>query len=170
MKQLIFIFTIVVAIIIYYRVVADRKQPVVSAEKNFINYQYSRKECFMTEAERNFFSILSQTFQGQYYVFPQVHLSTILEINHEGNASRKASFRHINQKSVDFVFCDKQNVRPLVAIELDDWSHHKQSRQKRDAEVERIFADADLPLVRFADYKSLTVAAIEDKLRSAMKR
>ncbi len=39
-------------------------------------------------------------------------------------------------------------MRPLLAIELDDASHKSFDRQDRDEFVERIFADAGVPLLR----------------------
>ena len=57
----------------------------------------------------------------------------------------------MDRKSVDFVFCDKDYCRPLLAIELDDYSHNREDRKIRDAEVERILQQAQLPLLRFTD-------------------
>ena len=37
----------------------------------------------------------------------------------------------------------------MYAIELDDFTHERSDRIERDSEVERIFEEAKLPLVRF---------------------
>ena len=49
---------------------------------------------------------------------------------------------------MDFVACDKINLRPLFAIELDDKTHSQSKRVERDKEVERILHGAGIPLVR----------------------
>lgn len=111
-------------------------------------YKYTAKTKLMSATEANFFMKLSKTVQERYYVFPQVHLSALLDHKIKGQ-SWKPAFSHINSKSVDYVLCDKANLRPIYAIELDDKSHERSDRQERDMEVERIFNEAKLPLVRF---------------------
>jgi hypothetical protein len=86
----------------------------------------------------------------RYYIFPQVHLSAILDHRVKGQEWHYA-FRHINGKSVDYVLCNKNTLEPTYAIELDDYTHDKADRRERDVEVERIFEAASLPLVRFRD-------------------
>lgn len=111
-------------------------------------YAYIAKDSPMTSVEVEFFKKLNNVVNERYYVFPQVHLSAILKPNVSGSDYLYA-FRHINGKSVDYVLCDKLTLRPTYAIELDDYTHDNPTRRKRDAEVERIFSEANLPLVRF---------------------
>jgi very-short-patch-repair endonuclease len=114
-------------------------------------YRYGRKDFFMNRAEHEFFDILNDVVGSSYYVFPQVHLSTILEHRIKGQDWR-AAFRRINGKSVDFVICDKAYIKPLLAIELDGRSHDIEAVRQRDADVEHIFERADLRLLRFANH------------------
>ena len=130
-------------------------------------YAYIAKDIPMTRVEAEFFVKLSRTVEERYYVFPQMHLSAILQSNVSVNDENYA-FRHINGKSVDYVLCDKQTLRPTYAIELDDYTHNQAARRKRDAEVERIFKEADLPLVRFKN-KDVSEAAIIQSLKNAIR-
>lgn len=111
-------------------------------------YSYTAKSLPMTRTEADFFKKLERAVSERYYVFPQVHLSAILDHKVKGQEWQYA-FRHINGKSVDFVLCDRETLRPFYAIELDDFTHDAKHRKRRDAEVERIFEAANLPLVRF---------------------
>lgn len=126
-------------------------------------YHYKRKDLIMTPAETRFFKILGEAIGDEYYVFPQVHLSSILEHRIHGQ-SWWAAFHHINRKSVDFVICDKKSVKPLAAIELDDWSHHLDHRKDRDIEVERIFAGAQFPLIRFNGDTKFTYSFVRETI------
>lgn len=111
-------------------------------------YQYLRKDFIMTQSERDFFEVLFSIVGNQYHVFPQVHLDVIL--NHKVRGQNWfGAFRHINEKSVDFVICDKAYIKPLLAIELDDRSHEREDRKERDGEVGRILNEASMPLLRF---------------------
>lgn len=119
--------------------------------ENKKEYVYRAKESFMTSAEREFFGVLKSVVREKYQIFAQVHLSTILD--HKVNdTNRWGAFRHIDEKSVDFVLCDPVSLKPLLAIELDDKSHDEKPRQLRDEEVERIFEEAGLPLLRFENH------------------
>lgn len=120
-------------------------------------YTYFARNSVMTRAESEFFKRLYVAVNERYLVFPQVHLSALLDYRVEGQDWRIA-FRHINGKSVDFVLCDKVTLRPTYALELDDLTHNRRDRTERDIEVERIFKEARLPLVRF---KNMNVSSEE---------
>ena len=77
-----------------------------------------------------------------------MHLSALFDHKVKGQ-DWKFAFRHINGKSVDYVLCDRSTLTPVYAIELDDFTHSRSDRIERDSEVERIFRQAQLPLVRF---------------------
>jgi len=128
-------------------------------------YKYSAKSSVMTKAESDFFVKLERVVNERYYVFPQVHLSSLLDHRIKGQEWSYA-FRHINGKSVDYILCDRQTLRPVYAIELDDYTHDQDDRKKRDAEVERIFDEAGLPLVRFKN-KDVTDSEIIQALTNA---
>lgn len=104
----------------------------------------------MSRAEREFFDILIGIVEDKYYVFPQIHLPTILDNKIIGQNWRGA-FRHIDEKSVDFVICDKAYIKPIFVIELDDKTHKQDNRKERDEEVERILSEAGIPLLRFGN-------------------
>ncbi len=126
----------------------NKTEDSIEKEKQKKLYQYKKKDFLITRAEHEFFDILVSLFGGQYHVFTQVHLPTILE--HKVNGQHwKSAFSHINGKSVDFVICDKSYIKPLLAIELDDSSHLRADRIERDSEVERIMKEAGMSLIRF---------------------
>ena len=101
----------------------------------------------MTPAERECYDALVAEMGFCYYFFPQIHLDAIVFPRNTGK-DRLFAFRHINQKSVDFVACSKKDMQPLFAIELDDKTHNLPTRIERDKEVERILHGAAIPLIR----------------------
>ncbi len=128
-------------------------------------HSYFTKELVMTQTEAEFFKKLNSVASERYFVFPQVHLSALLDHKVKGQ-DWGIAFRHINGKSVDFVLCDKVTLQPVYAIELDDLTHERRDRVTRDAEVERIFKEARLPLVRFTN-KNVSDEAIIQALTNA---
>ena len=102
------------------------------------NYAYQRKWNLITKSELKFFQLLLKVVDSYYYVIPQVHLSTLFQHKVWGQNWRAALSR-IQRKSVDYVICCRQKLVPICAIELDDLSHQKEDRKKRDKVVEDIF-------------------------------
>jgi very-short-patch-repair endonuclease len=125
-------------------------------------YLYGKKDCIMTQPEKVCFEALQSTVGDKFYIFPQIHLASILDHKVRGQNWRGA-FRHIDEKSVDFVLCDKVKLSPVLSIELDDRSHERLDRQDRDREVERILAEAKLPLLRLKhDFAKENLASMVD--------
>lgn len=164
--QIFIILGLVIVAIILLKVVLSNASSKRKVFKDNV-YNYSAKNLLMTRTEAEFFTKLDQAVKERYYVFPQVHLSALLDHKIKGQDWRFA-FRHINGKSVDFVLCDRATLRPTYAIELDDLTHEQSDRRKRDIEVERIFKEANLPLVRFKN-KDISESEIIQALSNAMK-
>jgi very-short-patch-repair endonuclease len=110
-------------------------------------YQYGRKDFIMTRAEHECYAALVAEMGASYFFFPQIHLDAIVYPKNT-RKDRLYAFRHINQKSLDFVACGKESMRPLFAVELDDKTHRQPRRIERDKEVERILLGAGIPLIR----------------------
>jgi len=136
----------VVLLIIFGLVIAGHSNTKRKVFKNN-SYQYITKQSPMTMAESEFFFKLERIVSDRYFIFPQVHLSSIFDHRVKGQ-EWKYAFSHINGKSVDYLLCDKETLMPTYAIELDDYTHERSDRRERDAEVERIFEYAKLPLIR----------------------
>jgi len=111
------------------------------------DYHHSRRSIIMTPDEKRFFHQLIKVLKNNYYVFPKVYLPVLFE--HETNGQGwHADLQHINRKCVDFVICTKDDLCPVMAIELDNWGHDLKHRKEHDAEVQRIFDYTGLPLKR----------------------
>lgn len=81
----------------------------------------------------------------------------------------QGALSHINRKSVDFVLCDKSYISPKLAIELDDKSHQQEDRKTRDQELERILAEAGIPLLRLENHGSFDSAAIQKQIQEKIE-
>jgi len=151
---------------IVFKLASSSKLSTPSPTKQTPLYTYTKKPQLMTGHELGFFKLLTEVAGERYYIFPQIHLSALLNNKVKGQNWR-AAFKHINGKSVDYVLCDKVTLSPVYAIELDDASHDVADRQARDQDVERIFQVANLPLIRFRGYQNLTLEAIAERFYEA---
>ncbi len=130
-------------------------------------YQYKRKDFFLSRAEHECYDALMLAVGKDYYIFAQVHVPTIVDSKVVGQNWRGA-FRHINEKSVDFVLCDKAYISPKLVIELDDRTHERIDRVERDKEVERILKDAGLPLLRLENNGKFNTDELAQKITSLL--
>lgn len=134
-----------------------------------VGYTYRAKNHLMTAREEECFRVLERIFSRKYYVIPQVHLSALFDPE-TSDQSYRAAFMHINGKSVDFVLMNKETLRPVCAIEIDDYTHNSKKRYERDLEVERIFKEAGLPLMRSREFLRLSDKQIFERVKRAVER
>ena len=140
---------LLLSLIILYAIFKNKKvrqRDEASAPRS--TYRYKAKEHLMTASEEKFFMLLSNVVKERYVVFPQIHLSAILDHKIDGQ-DYKWAFRNIHQYSVDYVLCDKETLKPIYAIELDDYTHRQPKRVERDKKVEYVLLQAGVPLARF---------------------
>lgn len=104
------------------------------------------RDDFLSPAELSFYHVLESVLPPDAAVAVKVRLGDILFVRqpHQNQAARN----RINQKHVDFLLCEAATMRPRLAIELDDRSHQKASRQERDVFLEEALAAAGLPCLR----------------------
>ncbi len=124
----------------------DDLQPIDELETQWSEF-YGKRDYMMSQAEHTLFYLLCQLYADQYFIFPQVKLDKIFYVKSPFKYQHQY-LNHIDRKSVDFLLCQKNPVRPVVAIELDDHSHQTEKRKARDKFVEALFSTTQLPLVR----------------------
>lgn len=152
-------------VIVLFAVVASLASVGTDERKEKAQYRYFRRRYLMTRAEHECYDTLVRGLGDKYYIFAQVHLPEIVS-EKVGGQKWRAARAHIDRKSVDFVLCDKGDISPVLAIELDDWSHNREDRQERDREVERILEEAGMPLLRITDLEDLAARVLR-KLETA---
>ncbi len=117
---------------------------------------YHRKP-ILSPWERQAILQLQRQLPPELYLCPQVRLAELLAIE---NSDRKSQLRALNRvasKSVDFVVIEIATGDPRLVIELDDRTHKRGDRQRRDAFVDDILRQAGIRLVRFQPFKSLDI-------------
>jgi len=128
---------------------------------------YEKQDYLLSKAERSFFGVLERVTRGKYLVFAKVRLADVVLVPSD-TPSRQSHFNRIQSKHVDFLICDMAEVRPLLAIELDDSSHQKDRRKTRDAFVESALEAAGLPLLRVPVQKAYSAEEIGEAVMARL--
>jgi very-short-patch-repair endonuclease len=127
---------------------------------------YKKKDYLLTVAEKNFYQVLKQVSdKNNFLLFAKVRLEDLLWL--PAGIERKDRFGlrgRIKSRHVDFVLCDKQNIKPLLVIELDDSSHNTQKGIERDDFVDRALRDAGLSILHQKVQYSYDLQGLEEKI------
>ena len=108
---------------------------------------YRQRDDFLSPAEFSFYRVLASAIGSRAIICPKVNLSDVFYVARPNENTYQAYRNKIDRKHVDFLICDPTTMRPRLGIELDDSSHGRRDRQKRDEFVDRVFEAARVPLL-----------------------
>lgn len=121
---------------------------------------FTRKSSLMWDSEKHVFNMLLKLYGEKFYIFPQVRLSALLNVKNDVK-DHDNLYRTIDHYSIDYVFFEKLNISPIIAIELNGSSHFAVNRRNRDKKISHILENAGISLI-FIDTQS---GYNEEKLR-----
>jgi hypothetical protein len=129
---------------------------------------YRRKDYLLSQAERSFYEVLRVALEGSdLQIFPKVRLWDLLWLP-AGTPDRRAQMNRVTSKHVDVVICNRQHLRPMLVIELDDKSHDLEDRQARDVFVDAALAAAGLPILHCSARRAYHTRELAQKVYSAI--
>jgi len=137
-------------------------------EKSIEQLPYRIRDDFLSQAEHSFYQVLRSMMGEHFTICPKVNLRDIFYV-----AKRNDSFgayNRINRKHIDFLICEPKTMRPKFAIELDDSSHKRSDRSERDQFINKVFAQAELPLVRVQVRASYSQAELGEVFKEALSQ
>jgi hypothetical protein len=124
---------------------------------------YRIRDDFLSPAEFSFYRVLRETAGTSLTICPKVRLADLFFVAKPH--INRTYFNRIAQKHLDFLICDAKTMEPLLGIELDDASHQRPDRQKRDDFVDAVFLTAGLPLLRVPTQHGYNPAGLARTLR-----
>lgn len=130
----------------------NRKEDSLSKQLIEKGGAYVSKDFMMTPTEQKVYKLLELKYGEQYYIFAQVRVVDVLQPNVKKyftwTKEYKSLFWQVSQWHFDYVLCDKNDFRILCALELDDLSHNRSDRVRRDRILNAVCADAGVDLKR----------------------
>lgn len=140
-------------------ITTDKEEPKVKDLVSNYNEKYEKVDYLLTKNELKFYRILRQvTNKLDYSLFCQVSLYEIVK------SKNYKDFNKIKSKNIDFVIT-QENCKILLCIELDDKSHEKTKRIKRDDFVNQLFKDLDIKLLRIPVQNFYNMEELENKIK-----
>jgi Protein of unknown function (DUF2726)/Topoisomerase DNA binding C4 zinc finger len=146
---------------------ANSEPTVHPKEKKAEPLPYRVRDDFLSPAEFSFYKVFSTLVGERLSIQSKVRLADIFFVSHPNK--NRSFFSKISQKHLDFLVCDPTTMKPIFGIELDDSSHQRSDRQKRDEFVDQVFNDAGLPLLHFPVQRQYNSRDIAEKIRPLLK-
>lgn len=105
----------------------------------------------LTKSEWAFYKYKLKPIADKYnlHILSKVRMEDIIAVKKGlDNKIRQSARNKIKCRHIDFVITNPENLRILLAIELDGKSHEKIDQQQADYFKNTIFEDVGLPLIR----------------------
>ncbi|BCA93042.1 DUF2726 domain-containing protein [Vreelandella aquamarina] len=113
---------------------------------------YVAKSQMMSKSEQGVYKILEKAYGDKYYIFCQVRVVDIVQPNitkyQTWTKEYKSLFWQVSQWHFDYVMCNKDDFSIFCALELDDPSHEREDRKRRDRILNSVCEDAGVALKR----------------------
>lgn len=133
---------------------------------------YLKNDSLLTNSEKKFYSALEESLQDNFHLFSKVRIADIVHIPEWYKPYSWAIYwwNRIQAKHVDFLVCQKDSFEPLLVIEVDDPSHLRPERKKRDRLVDFVFRKAKIPIIHLTDESLKNKFVLEQNLVTAIDR
>ncbi len=170
----ILVFAVLGGMLFVLSLLNKRDKDAAPADAGAEDLAYLLRDWLLTKAERSFLVALDAAVSGGHgldgvRVMCMVRIADLVFLPKGlDRSARTRQQNRINQKHVDFVLVSADELRPLVAIELDDSSHQRDDRRARDVFVDQALAAAGLPLVRVKAARGYAPGELAERLREAI--
>ena len=125
---------------------------------------YGKKNTILNKTEMYFYKLLQEVVQGRAVIYPKIGLKEIFYVNSNNRSEQTTYYNRIDRKSIDFLICSINSLKPMCAVELTDSSDYSAEKCQKESFIDELFKKVDLPLVRFDIKKSYTMSDIAQKV------
>lgn len=160
------LFLGLMAIFVIYLVLRPQKRGDEYPLTNY--YEYDAHKNLMSIAELSFYHALNQAIGDDYLVFAKVRIADVLKPkkNLYHRSEWQTAFNRISSKHFDFVLCDPKTLSICKVVELNDSSHHKPDRIRRDNFVFTACQSAELPLLMINAARTYDLNTLREQIET----
>ena len=139
----IILIVICLGLIAYAASEHSQKKELIQETQEIEDSNYLKKESLVSEWELIFYKKLEKMFGNDFKIQAQVNMASIID------KRLHTMYRNELFRNIDFGIFDKDTLKPLLMIELNDKTHKQRDRHMRDLKVRDILQSCNLPLVTF---------------------
>lgn len=125
---------------------------------------YYKAKALLTENERIFYEILTELISLEHHIILfKVRMEDVINVDFNLKKTDFALYQSyrgkMRNRHFDFVICDRKTQEIQRVIELDGWTHRKESEKEADAFKDSACAEAGIKLVRI-DYNDMNYTSV----------
>lgn len=130
---------------IYIEPVETKSDEELIETENTEKFPYILTNCVFSNKESKFYNSLKRiTDKHNLVVFTKMRIADIVYLP-RNHPEFIRWFNYIKAKHIDFIVCNSV-LKPVLLIEVDDSTHDRENRIKRDEFVDKIFNQLNLPI------------------------
>lgn len=153
------------AVVVGVLVLVAKLLPELLAQTSSDQAGYEACGPLLTPAERSLYGVLLQAVGERTSVMCKVRLADLVKVKDGVTPKMRAvAFNKIQSKHVDFILCDAKTMKVERVVELDDKSHLRDNRKRRDAFVDEALKSAGIPVVRITAKATYSIPEVREKL------
>lgn len=134
-----------------------------------IEFPFASKSQLFTGAERQFLSLIEQSVKGEFRVICRVRLIDLLSLRkNTQHKIAKSALMRAGSKQVDFVLCNKDDMTPVMAIDLVYGSGKNGHNTQRDFFVNGALETASIPHLRIKAKSGYTLRDIQECIETKL--
>ena len=162
------LLVLVVIAVLAFVVLKRRNAPASDGGESF---PYVLGDGLFSPAERSFLGVLDQAVGNDFRVFGKVRVADVVAVAKGTPKSLwQRAFNRISAKHFDYLLCNRSDLKPICAIELNDQSHAQDNRKGRDKFLEDVCAAAKLPLIFIPAQRSYTLSEVGQAIAGVIGR
>lgn len=122
------------------------------------NKTYWKAKSILTENERIFYKILADRLAQNHILLCKVRMEDVIHVDfnlkNRDFSSYQSARGRMKNRHFDFVICDAETQEIQRVIELDGWTHRKESEAEADKFKDEACKEAGITIVRI-DYQEM---------------
>ncbi len=136
---------------------------------NGMAFPFRRKTTLFTPAEQTFLKLIEQAVGNEFRIICRVRLSDLLQVRQATNKKQaSAALSRASSRQLDFVLCDKQDMSPIMAIDLVHNQGKEGYKTQRDWFVSGALDAAGMPLARIKVKSGYSVDDIRECIENKL--
>lgn len=110
---------------------------------------YALRRSVLTNTEKKFYNVLKIIVGDKFTILTKVRMEDYVEVVGIKDWKEKQRYRNtIKSRHVDFLLCEPGELKPVLAIELDDSTHNSKKAIIADNKKNSIYEKVGLPILR----------------------
>ena len=136
---------------------------------NGVSFPFRSKPQLFTPVAHNFLKLIEQAVGREFRIVCRVRLSDVLAVRAKASKKQGSSaMSRASSKQLDFVLCDREDMTPIMAIDLVHNDGKNKYKSQRDFFVNGALDAAGLPHARIKVKTGYSVEEIRECIESKL--